>query len=88
MKVNTVTRLSTTPLASARPRSGPVSYTHLHRHAVLCLVGQLRQLAGGLFGLLFLQGLLTGFAQQREDVYKRQLQHLVIIVYGVDYQGI
>ena len=24
MKVNTVTRLSTTPLASARPRSGPI----------------------------------------------------------------
>ena len=50
-----------------------------HRHAVLCLVGQLRQLAGGLFGLLFLQGLLTGFAQQRDLrlLFGQHLQQLV-----------
>ena len=43
------------------------------------LVGQLRQLAGGLFGLLFLQGLLTGFAQQRDLrlLFGQHLQQLV-----------
>ena len=37
-----------------------------HGKAVLCLCGKLRQLAGSLFGGLFLQRLLTGGAQQMQ----------------------